>query len=151
MECASSAEWASLLVGDQEVNQYSYSYTSAGQNSSSTTTRQKGIRRGMLPGEILDFLPCNIENGLTGLFFIPTVGTFPDRMEGEQLFLHDLVKPTDDPSYIARSVAHQYLRPWSAEKAASFGVAEEMKPVPKATKKKKKPVEAQDLLEDLFS
>ncbi|MBL8812274.1 MAG: type IV secretion system DNA-binding domain-containing protein [Planctomycetaceae bacterium] len=129
MECASSAEWASALVGDQEVNQKSYSYTT-GQHPTSTTTIQKVTRRGVLPSQILDFPPCNLENGLTGLFFAPSVGVFVDSIDGHELFVDGAPVPASIPAFLPCPKGHQFLQPWTPEQADALQIPTELLATP---------------------
>jgi type IV secretory pathway TraG/TraD family ATPase VirD4 len=122
VECAASAEWASLLVGDHEVDEVNRSRTKSKEGTSVTKSHQNVIRRAMLPSEIMSFPPCNVRNGLTGLFFVPDVGVFRDNIGGEDLFGRQLLPPADIPAFVRRPVRCQLLRPWSEETERRFGV-----------------------------
>lgn len=125
VECPSSAEWASKLVGDQEVRQKSTSETSSSHGHSSTKNIQNVIRPGILPSQVMDLPLTNVANGLTALFFIPDVGVFQDTLDGEELFHHQLIPPKRDvPGFAPRPIDHQYLRPWTREQTARFGIPE---------------------------
>lgn len=123
LECATSAEWASLLVGDQEIEQVSRSTTTARQGDSKTVNHQMVVRRAMLPSEFMDFEPCNVTNGLTAVFFIPSAGVSPETLDGPKLFRQWLTPPRDDvPTFVPRPIDCQNLRPWSDERHQYFGV-----------------------------
>ncbi len=123
VECAASAEWASLLVGDHEAEEVSHSKTVKDRyDKSETESRQNVVRRAMLPSEIMSFPPCNVRNGLTGLFFVPEVGVFRDTVDGEDLFTRQLLPPADVAAFVRRPIRCQLLRPWSEETERRFGV-----------------------------
>lgn len=124
LECAASAEWASQLIGDQEIEQVSHSVTHSSQGVSKTESRQTVMRRAMLPSEFLSFKPCNVENGLTAMYSVPSVGVFQDTIDGKELFEDQLLEPADIPAFVPRAAATQYLRPWTPEQAVRFGVPE---------------------------
>jgi type IV secretory pathway TraG/TraD family ATPase VirD4 len=151
VECASSGEWASLLVGDQEIEQVSTSVTSGRHGSSSTKNRQLVVRRGMLASEFMDFPPCDRTNGLTGVFFVPGIGVFSDTLPGSQLFDHDLMHPAENvAAFVPRPVEQQYLRPWSAEQAAVFGIDVQKTPSVTPRQESERNHRSQDSLDDLF-
>ncbi|QDT52805.1 Coupling protein TraD [Caulifigura coniformis] len=151
VESAASAEWASQLIGDQEIEQISTSRTSSKDGTSRTVSRQNAIRRAVLPGQFMDFPPCNRRNGLTGVFFVPEVGVFGDALDGEVLFDELLWPPADVPAFVSRPVDCQYLRPWTAERATYFGIPERRPPSPKPPEQERRPEIDRDDLDDLFS
>jgi type IV secretory pathway TraG/TraD family ATPase VirD4 len=156
VECAASAEWASALVGDQEVMQVTRSKTVSDQGTSRTESKQSVTRRAVLPSEIMDFKPCNLRNGLSALFFIPSIGVGPDTINGPDLFEHQLLAPADIPGFIPRPVDQQYLRPWPVERERLFGIPERRRkgPRPDSGPDQKRPDQAppeHDDLDGLFS
>lgn len=151
VECAASAEWASLLVGDQEIEQQTRSETSSAQGSSSTRNYQKVVRRGLLPSEFMDFPPCDRRNGLTGISFVPGIGVFRDHQPGKELFDIDLLPPAADvPAFVPRPVNDQYLRPWPPERAALFGIQEQRPQSPRPRVEPDPTSRQHDALDDLF-
>lgn len=151
VECAASAEWASLLVGDQEIEQQSRSETSGKQGRSLTRNYQKVIRRGLLPSQFLDFQPCDQENGLTGVFFVPGIGVFHDTLPGEELFQGRLIPPDDEiAAFIPRPIDDQYLRPWPIERAALFGTLEQSTKSSRPSLDTELQTRQRDSLEDIF-
>lgn len=125
LECAASAEWTSKLVGDHEIEQASSSSTYSMQGGwSSTESRQNVVKPGILPSQLMDFPPCNLHNGLTGLFFAPTTGPFTAAIDGEELFHDWLMPPADVPAFLPRSTECQWLRPWTDARAALFSHAQ---------------------------
>lgn len=137
LECPDTSDYASRLVGDQEVEQITISRTH-GQHSSTTHNQQFVTRRAMLPVEFMDVEPCTRENGLTGTFLVRSVGCFQTTLPGDELFGEMLIPPDPNmPAIIDRPVESQYLRKWSPERAAQFGVP------PAKLKPKKKPEQEQ--------
>ena len=153
VECAASAEWASMLVGEQEIEQQSRSVSNGKHGWSATRSYQKVTRRGLLPSQFLDFPPCDLENGLTGVFFVPGIGVFHETLPGIQLFEEELIPPAEDvPTFIPRPFDHQYLRPWSSERAALFGIHEHSpnSPNPRPSLGPEPETRQRDALDDLF-
>lgn len=147
LECPETAEWASRVIGDQEVNQYTTSHsTSSGQSgtSNSTTNSQQIVtRRAVLPSEFLSIPPCGLENGLSGYFVVRSAGCYFAAFSGHEIFAEQLIPAAPDvPEFIPRPTETQYLKPWTQEQAAVFGV-----PIPKrdCAKKRPRPKPAPDL------
>jgi hypothetical protein len=121
LECATSAEYASLHLGDHLVWETSYgtSYTYAKENSHSQSSNQsKQQRRRILPSEFLKLPKCNDRNGLHGFCNIPSIGLFRMKISGSRLF-HRMLVPND--SSIPRSLphpAHTQLLDYSIEDLA---------------------------------
>lgn len=133
LESPESADWASRLVGDHQVRQVTHSETTSSSHgetsfndtTSSTTASVLVDRRAILPSQFMSFPPCNYANGLTGLFFVPSIGVFPDIIPGHVLF-DDLLLPSDPTveDFIPRPEECQRLRPWTPQRAAEFGIQE---------------------------
>jgi type IV secretory pathway TraG/TraD family ATPase VirD4 len=157
LECPVTAQYVSDLIGEQEITAISTSYTS-GQNSSSTTSYQRQVRKAVLPSQLLSLAPCNLFNGLTGYCIVRSVGVFKTNMDGKDLFEGQLIPPNRDvPEFVLRDPRSQILEPWTPEQAARFGInlTDQGSPSPKKRRKKKttetvleaKPV---DPLKDIF-
>lgn len=152
LECPDTSEYASRLVGDQEIEQITISRTYA-QHNSTTHNQQIVTRRAVLPVEFMNVDPCTRENGLSGTFLIRSLGCFQANLPGPELFDERLIPPDPKvPAFIDRPVESQYLRNWTADRAAQFGVTP---PRPK-TKKKREPEQQPDVnpfdgLDDLDS
>ncbi len=133
LESPESADWASRLVGDHQVTQVTHSQTTSSShgeaslnNSTSSTTASVLVdRRAILPSQFMSFPPCNYANGLTGLFFVPSIGVVPDVIPGPVLF-DELLLPSDQTvaDFIPRPDECQRLRPWTPQRAAEFGIQE---------------------------
>lgn len=123
LECQTTAEWASQLVGDHLVNTKSESHTNSAQGSSHTVNSQETIRRAVLPGEFMDLEPCSYESGLHGFFLVRQAGAFFAHLDGSWLFDQTLIPPQADvPELITRPAASQFLRPWTDAQAERFGI-----------------------------
>lgn len=150
LECPETAEWASRLFGDQEINQYTTSQShsiSSGQGggSSNSTTRSQQIvtRRAVLPSEFLSIPPCSRDTGLSGYFVVRLAGCYFETFSGEEVFGEQLIPPAADvPEFVPRSVEAQYLKPWTREQAAKFGA---LTPKRDRPDKQQRPVVSPDL------
>ena len=95
LECPDTAEWASRVIGDQEVSQYTTGHsTSSGQSgtSNSTTNSQQIVtRRAVLPSEFLSIPPCGLENGLSGYFVVRSAGCYFAAFSGHEIFAEQLI------------------------------------------------------------
>ena len=78
---------------------------------------------------------------------------FHETLPGIQLFEEELITPAEDvPTFIPRPVDHQYLRPWSSERAALFGIHEHSpnSPNPRPSLGPEPETRQRDALDDLF-
>ena len=150
LECVATAEYFSQLIGDQERWEVSKSYTSAKEDSSSTSY-SKQIRRTVLPSELMDLPICSVANGLHGIGISRTAGVYHSHIHGHELFHRDLLPLNGSvPGEIPRAADTQILLPWNAEQCARFGV-------PLASSRRKTPPEiaavpppSPDLLRGMF-
>jgi hypothetical protein len=120
-ECVATAEWLSSLFADYEGDLVTRSFTTSSQGGSYTENHQMAVRKLVLPGEIMSIPTCDIENGLTGYFFVRPVGVFKDHIAAEQLFGEDLIPP--DPAFVdleRRDPADEFLMPWTKEEVVRF-------------------------------
>jgi len=122
LECVPTAEYFSQLIGDQERWEMSKSYTSA-REESSTTSYSKQIRRTVLPSELMDLPICSVANGLHGIGISRVAGVYHSHIDGHSLFHRDLL-PLDRSvrNEVPRAADTQILHPWNAEQCARFGV-----------------------------
>jgi len=136
VECPETGRWLSDLIGEQEVDQYTHSQTRSSQGGpSSTTNHQIVTRRAVLPSELMSVDPCSRDNGLTGYFMVRSVGCYKTTLDGDELFDEALIPPDPNvPEFIPRPVETQFLKPWTDEQAACFGV-----PPPKSREEKRRP------------
>jgi hypothetical protein len=125
VECPDTGRWLSDLIGEQEIDQYTHSETHSSQSGpSSTTNHQIVTRRAVLPSELMSVEPCSRENGLTGYFMARSVGCYKTTLDGDELFDEALIPPAPSvPEFIQRPIETQFLKPWTDEQAASFGVS----------------------------
>jgi len=122
LECPETAEWASKVFGDQEIEQFTTSQTHSSQGHSTTTRNQQiVVRRAVLPAEFMSVPPCDLENGLTGYFMVRSRGCFLDNLPGQSLFKGALIPPAPNvPEFAPRPVDAQYLASWNKNKRLSF-------------------------------
>jgi len=162
LECTSTAEYISNLVGDQKFIEKSWSNTSA-KESSSTQSYSVQVRKAILPSTFMDILPCSIRNGLTGYCVTRAIGTFKTKIDGDWLF-NQALKPKDEsvPAFLPRPALHQILEPWTEDEARRFGIdihfkisqksaTRKPKPSSQKSKRKAKSIRAEDPLKELFS
>ncbi len=122
LECVSTAEYISQLIGEQEYVAESTSYTSA-KESSTTRNYSVQVRKAVLPGTLLDLKPCSQKNGLTGFCITRSLGTFRTHIDGNQLFDVDLGSINESvPAFDPRPAIQQILQPWTEDEATKFGV-----------------------------
>ena len=121
LECHATAEWASKLIGDQEVEGVSQTTTFGADAKAPSETRQFQMRRAVLPSEFMSIEPCGIDTGLSGFYVIRSAGTFFHKLDAEDVFSNRLLPLSDDPACEPRSPDAQYLRMWTAEEARRFG------------------------------
>jgi hypothetical protein len=122
LECVATADYFSHLIGEHEIWMQSNSYTSGAQNSSSTTSYSRQVKKAVLPSTLLSLNPCSVETGLTGYCMSPDIGVFPVYLEGEKLFFQDLMPLGAEPAYVPRPTEGQILLPWSPERLARFAL-----------------------------
>ena len=132
LECISTADYVSNLIGEQKFVEKSYSYTSSKENSS-TVSYSTQVRKAVLPSTLLDIMPCSLSNGLSGYCITRSVGTFKTKIDGKWLF-NEQLKPADEsvPAFIPRPAMNQILEPWTEDEARRFGVDIHWKPKKKA-------------------
>lgn len=117
IECPETAEWASRVIGDQEIFQESTSRSFSSQGSSRTTNLTPVVRRAALASEFMSVPPCNRANGLTGLF--TTRSTLPtwSNLSADVLFDELLIPPAADvQESVPRDPLLQFVLPWSAKR-----------------------------------
>lgn len=126
VECPETAEWLSKLIGDQEVVQISRgSSSTSGQNSSTTSsvTRGAAIRRAVLPSELMNIPGATSTRGISGYFLLREGGLFFTTFPGPMVF-EEWLEPADPnvSDFVPRDVSSQYLKAWTEERAAAFGL-----------------------------
>ncbi len=123
LECPTTAEYFSRLLGDKRKMQASYSYTSGGDKPTSTVSYSEQTRRNVLPSSLTSLPFAGYSNGIVGYVMSPRFGAFKTKIPGKKLFDQDLIPPKSDvQGFIARPAHQQILRPWTEEEAARFGV-----------------------------
>lgn len=127
-----TAKWASQLFGSHEVlelsrsHNRSRSFRNLGLDSSGSTGEaiSSGIakRDVVLESEFLDLPESTPENGLSAYFLNPMTGGYRDHLPGDWLRSHLTPLDCRVPDCLVRPESEQYLRPWSEEDAALFGL-----------------------------
>jgi hypothetical protein len=121
LECVETAEWASELFGDQEIEEESVSESTGSGGKSRSVSRQRTTRRLVLPSEFLDVDPCNATNGLSGYYIVRSHGSYFDKLDGADLWGNSLIAPRADvPEFVPRPSRSMLLDPWSATEDATF-------------------------------
>ncbi|MBX7165917.1 MAG: type IV secretion system DNA-binding domain-containing protein [Pirellulales bacterium] len=137
LECPVTAEWASSLFGDQEIEQTSTSVSQSPQGRSHTESRQKAIRKSALPSELMNTPTCTPEDGLSGYYILRSKGCFVATIPGEELFGDAMVRPDPSvPEFVPRDRWCQLLRPWTKAEKEKFAGPQ---PQPRKPAKGKRP------------
>lgn len=120
LECVSTADYFSQLIGEQEIWMQSTSYTSSSQSSSSTTSYSRQVKKAVLPSTLLSITPCSEDTGLHGFCMSQHIGVFPVHLNGQQLFSEDLSPLGEEAAFVARAKESQILRPWTSPELTNF-------------------------------
>lgn len=121
LECPETAEWASQLIGEQEVRQETVSRSYTARENTRTTNEQIVTRRAVLPSEFMSVAPCDAINGLTAYYLSRVTGAFCSTIGGEELFDQSLIpKAVNEPDVIPRAIDCQDLNPWNLASATAF-------------------------------
>lgn len=121
LECAYTAEYQSMYVGDQEIEQISTSTSSTAQGKTETTSRNRVVQRTVLPSEFMSVPPCGMEHGLVGQFKVRSLPACWDTIDPVTLFNRLLLPYAEGvPHLIPRSIKSQYLLPWTLEQLKSY-------------------------------
>jgi len=135
-DSSNTAEWASKLFGEREVLEIRQSTgeskgenTSTGQSGRGTSSgksnslqEQLHKREVLMPSEIMDMLPTNLANGLSGYYLVPAVGAYSARTPGDWIG-RALWPPDARVSNIElRAEADQYLSSWNDEDFRRLGI-----------------------------
>lgn len=122
LECVATADYFSHLIGEQEVWLESSSHTYGSQNSSSTYSYSRQVKKAVLPSEFLSMQPCSIQTGLSGYCLSPHIGVFRTHLAGGKLFNSDLLPLSEEPAFVPRPASCQVLGPWPLEKYTYFAI-----------------------------
>lgn len=129
LRCDSSetASWASALFGKREVlEERSSKGSTAGLSSmhlktggvrstsrSRTTSQQIVERKIVMPSEIMNIKPTSPDNGLTGLFITPEIGSYWVSVKWQWLIDHLSAPHGRVRNLVPRKVEDQFLRGWA--------------------------------------
>jgi hypothetical protein len=123
LECEVTADWASRLFGDQELEEESVTESTGAGGTSRSVNRHRTTKRLVMPSEFMDLDACNQENGLSGFYIVRSHGAYFDKIEGSELWGKSLVPPCKDvPDFIPRPPMAMLLKPWTAEEESTFCV-----------------------------
>ena len=135
-DSSSTAEWASKLFGEREVLEIRQSTVeSKGENtpagrsgksrssgSSNSLQEQLHKRDGVMPSQIMDIVPTNPVNGLSGYYLTPAVGAYHAQISGNWIG-GALWSPDYQVSNIElRDEADQYLSSWDDQDFLRLGI-----------------------------
>ena len=164
-DSSSTAEWASKLFGEREVleirqssgenegkNQPAgHSGTGKSSGKSKSMSEQLNKREVVMPSEIMDMLPTNPTNGLSGYYMTPAIGAYYARISGSWIG-GALWQPDESvPNIELRAESDQYLSSWNEEDFRRLGIAlkkqldVELEKTDVGGKAVQLPLEAQDL------
>lgn len=122
MDSETTAEFASKMCGEFEVEETRVS-TTRGRETSTTTSAHVAKYRNILPSDWLNFPKAGFENGLWGAYRSSVIaGAWKAHLSGD--FLRENLSPAD-PSVQARVPVDQTtlsLRPWSEEDRKRLGL-----------------------------
>ncbi len=121
LECPVTADWASTLFGDQEIEQTSTSVSSSPHGRSRSESKQKTVRKAVLPSELMSTPTCNRENGLSGYYIVRSQGCYSATIPGDRLFDDEMIAPDPNvPEFVKRDWRCQLLQPWTPEQEQKF-------------------------------
>ena len=126
---ATSAKWASDVVGEQETVETTASVSSGPGGGTQSQSEQRVKREAVLPSEFLDLPPTDPANGLTGYYLAPGIGCWRTTLSGAYLTKTLIAPDPDTPDRVERPSEELRLRPWTEEEAKSLGLS--LTPAPK--------------------
>lgn len=115
LESPSTAEWASRVIGEAEVREYTVGFSQSSQGQTHSVSEQIRDRRLALPGELMT-LPMP-DHCVHGYFVTPSVGTYKASVP----FKERLTELKDTHFEPRVDIAEQYLRPISSDELDAFG------------------------------
>jgi hypothetical protein len=113
-----SAEWASALVGEVELEEKNQS---VGPNGVSVTTNVVK-RRALLPEWFKDLPGPTPETGVSGVFITPETGAYTHVVPGNEVAKARSRYRADVPNFVPRPKSHQELPPWTEEDYRRLGL-----------------------------
>lgn len=129
-----ACEWSSKQIGEAEVIQESYGFTSGSSSGSSSSTSSGSssnfaitTTRAVLPSTFKDLARLD-EEGLEGYFTVAG-GSTSHTQVGKELFWKRISPASNDPGFIERSPEEQQLKPWTKEDTERLGIQSIVDPV----------------------
>lgn len=121
-QSATTAEWASKVIGDQIVREHTESVTRGHQQGSRTVQEHHNRREAVMPAELLDLPATNPQNGLTAYYSVLGNGAFRARLRWQPILrqLPPINSTVED--FIARPDEHQTIQPWSEAELVRLGL-----------------------------
>lgn len=110
---AKTAEWASKVIGDQEIREGFKTRTWSQQGWSHSVSEQLNKRETVLPSEFQNLPPPSQAAGLVGYYVTPFVPPYRGYYSGDQLFTKLLRPPMPGIDNVQRRPPEQQeLEPW---------------------------------------
>jgi hypothetical protein len=122
IESPATGEWASKLFGSYEAievrksQSWGKSYGQSASSSENMSYSEEYVKReAVLESEFAIIPTTSRENGLTGYYIVPSVGTYKHTYGGDWLFSGNaLSEPVSDVADIERRGSEaQFLKPWT--------------------------------------
>lgn len=110
-----SAEWASKLVGEVELEE------TVGPGGASTSTSIVK-RRALLPEYFMELPPPSPRTGVGGVFITPYTGAYTYSVPGSEIAKSRRLARADVPNFVPRPKEHQELLPWTEEDYRRLGL-----------------------------
>jgi len=138
-----TAEWASNLIGEQEIREVTVNHTRtrARENSNSVSHNESfKTRKAVLPSQLMGITPCSARDGLTAYYVTRTEeSVMRVTLGGNELFGRDLIPPSQETKdFLPRPTESQLLEPWTKSQRAEFAPA-----APKTRKRKRNQMDRQ--------
>lgn len=117
-----TAEWASTLIGEQEIREVTVNRTYGNNSSSVSHNESFKTKKAVLPSELMGIAPCSADSGLTAYYVTRTQqSVIRVTLDGDDLFQRDLIPPDPETEdFVARDAQCQLLSPWNKQERAEF-------------------------------
>lgn len=123
LESPATAEWASQVLGEQEIYDRSRSETAAGlERPSGTLTEQLVRKPAVLPSEFFGLPKAGPANGIVGYHLASSLGAYRSRVGWPEIQRTLRGRSKSVPDFVSRRVEDQYLRPWDEEDLKRLGL-----------------------------
>jgi type IV secretory pathway TraG/TraD family ATPase VirD4 len=132
LESPQSAEWASKVIGKQEVIIVVPGWGGGPGGPTWNESEQRHVQDAVLPSELMDLSITEPATGLTGYYISRGIGCWKVTLAGQYLS-ETLIQPDrQTPDFVMRPRAELRLKPWGDEDASRLGLSmNEPSPDPK--------------------